>query len=288
MAIQSVTGHPYDTAVKQPVKRAYASGSYGQIHYHYAGVEPGQSKHATLFLHMTSKSGRLWRQVLGQWPGEGLLLAPDNPGYGESDPPPADPEVDIDDYAREMFLLLDELGVETVDVAGIHTGSLMAVAMAASQPNRVRKLVQFSAPLFNAEELAVLREGYQQPIPLDREGTRFITMWQRIMHYMGPEADMVWAGWSMRDNLLGGEAYEYGHRAAFNYTERYREILPTLTQPHLIVNPDDDCQQVSLRVEELGLQHLLRNKPEWVGSAFLDYRAEDVAEYLHRFFQDEA
>ena len=276
MPIHSETGHPYDTDLPSAVRRGYCDGRYGQLHFHYRDQVSSPSI-PTVFLHMSSKNGRQWRQVMGHWPGNGLLLAPDYPGYGESDPPPLAPLVTIDDYADEVIRLLDHFQLQEVDLVGIHTGSLVGVALAAKVPERVRQLVQFSAPLFSDEELVGLRRDFEQPIPLDQEGSRFRVMWQRILTYGGPEMTLPWAAWSMRDNLLPGEAYEFGHRAAFDYVETYRTLLPSLSLRQWIVNPADDCQLISRRAAGLIQQGEILEFPQWQGSSFLDMRAAEVA-----------
>ncbi|MGK0500344.1 MAG: pimeloyl-ACP methyl ester carboxylesterase [Oceanicoccus sp.] len=282
----SKAGHPYAGSTTSLHRRGYVDVIFGQVHYHVCGNrDPNQ--HPLLLLHMSPKNGRQWRQVMAALSHAFYTLAPDYPGYGESDPPPAEPAVSIEDYARSMWALVDAIGLAKVDLAGIHTGSMVAIEMARQRPGQVHKIIQFSAPIFTPEELIELRQHYQNPLPLDEAGSRFSIMWQRIMQYRGPQADQAWAAWSMRDNLMAGEAYEWGHRAAFNYAEQYNHYLLEIEHPMMVVNPHDDCYTATTRFRELTAADGYRyeEKPQWQGSGFLDYNAVDVAQLIKSFLR---
>ncbi|MGY1740308.1 MULTISPECIES: alpha/beta fold hydrolase [unclassified Blastococcus] len=65
-------------------------------------------------------------------------IAWDAPGYGES-PDPAGPD-DVD-YPARVMALLDELGLDRVDLFGTSWGGVIATQVAARHPERVRTLV---------------------------------------------------------------------------------------------------------------------------------------------------
>ncbi|MGC1269497.1 MAG: alpha/beta hydrolase [Croceibacterium sp.] len=69
------------------------------------------------------------------------LVVPDQRGRGLSpnDPDPANYRPDI--YAQDMFALLDSLGIEQVGLVGTSMGGLMAMIMAALQPDRIGAVV---------------------------------------------------------------------------------------------------------------------------------------------------
>ncbi len=77
----------------------------------------------------------------------GLLLADERRviamttmGYGRSDRP-APPYTTVRQYAEAAIAFLDALGVERTSVIGSHTGSLLAVEIAAGWPQRVDRLI---------------------------------------------------------------------------------------------------------------------------------------------------
>lgn len=67
------------------------------------------------------------------------LLAPDAPGYGESDDP-ADPP-GIDGYADAVAGLLDDVGIDRAVVLGVSWGGVIATRFALRHPERLRALV---------------------------------------------------------------------------------------------------------------------------------------------------
>ena len=48
-----------------------------------------------------------------------------------------------------MITFLDSIGLERVDVMGYHTGSLTSADLAMRYPDRIRKVVMISAPIFD-------------------------------------------------------------------------------------------------------------------------------------------
>ncbi len=66
-------------------------------------------------------------------------IALDTPGFGASDPLPAEPTIPA--YAAALAEFLDALGLEQVDVVGFHTGSSIGLELAVSRPERVRRVI---------------------------------------------------------------------------------------------------------------------------------------------------
>lgn len=81
------------------VGRAYVDGRFGQLHYRSAGAK-GSGATPVLFIHSSPSSGRMWEAAMAVVAGDRYVLAPDTPGFGNSDPPPEPPE--IPDYAATM------------------------------------------------------------------------------------------------------------------------------------------------------------------------------------------
>lgn len=118
--------------------------------------------------------------------------------------PPAPPQVSIEDYARNMRLVIVALALSVVDILGYHTGSLVAAQMTHQRPGYVNRLVMIGAPLFSAELLSSVKD-YFQPVPLDEAGTRFSNMWQRVLEHAGKGNTLALAAKSFAENLRAGE-----------------------------------------------------------------------------------
>ena len=231
---------------------------------------------------MAPKSGRSFAKLMPLLARDRLVIAPDYPGHGESDHPPASPEVRIEDYARSVWQVIDHFNPDQVCFVGYHTGSMVAVAATRQRPGQVAAVINISAPIFTPQELTELLTCFS-PIPLDVEGKRFRILWERIMKYRGPGMTLEMAADSMAENLRGGENYEWGHRAAFKHTARYIQNLSHLSQPLLVMNLNDDLSKHTRRVDPLLKNGFRKDYPEW-GTGFLDAFPQQVAREILGFF----
>jgi len=81
-----------------------------------------------------------WRLNIGPLSKQARVLAPDMVGFGYTDAP-AGTRYGLDTWVKHLVGFLDALELETVDLVGNSFGGGLALAIAASQPERVRKLV---------------------------------------------------------------------------------------------------------------------------------------------------
>jgi len=264
-----------------PCRRAYADLSYGQVHYRIAQPEGPTTAAPVVCLHMMPKSSRSFAAILPHLAHSRIVLAPDFPAHGASDPLPE--AASIEAYVSWLWDWLDTLAVQPpVNLVGCHTGSMVAVAAALARPQSVARIINISAPVFTAAQLEQMRDFFQ-PIPLDEAGTRLHTMWERILRFRGPGMTLAMAAASLSDNLLAGEDYEEGHRAAFDHAPRYAEQLEQLQHPLLVMNVADDLFDVSRQADAHLNNAERRDYPQW-GNGFLELHAEDAAAEMLRFF----
>lgn len=263
------------------LRRGYSDVTAGQAHWRLAGT--AGSARPLVCLHMVPKNSRSFQRVLPELARGRLVLAPDLPGHGASDPLPDGHSVP--GYARWLWELLDELAMEgPVDLLGYHTGSMVAVAAATMRPDQVGRMINVSAPAFTREDLQTLG-NYFQPIPLDEAGTRFSVMWERVLHHAGPGMTLEMAAASMADNLLTGEDYEEGHRAAFAFALDYLEQLAALPHPVLVMNIADDLYEATTRIDPHLRNGERRDYRQW-GNGFLDLHGSEVAAEVLDFLDD--
>ena len=143
--------------------------------------------------------------------------------------------------------------------------------------------MNISAPILSPAEAAALDREFS-PLPIDEEGTRFSIMWQRVLAHRGPGMTLEMAADSFAENLRAGDHYEWGHRAAFAYAATYQRKLGEISQPLLVINPGDDCWELSQRADALWNDGRRIDKPEW-GHGFLSAFADDAAELILEFLQ---
>ncbi len=230
---------------------------------------------------MSPKSGRSYHDVLPYLAVHRMAIAPDYPGHGESDPPPAEPHVTIGDFAENVWRVVDALASGPVHLLGYHTGSMVAVEATTQRPGDVLSVINISAPVFTADELAELGNTYS-PIPIDEDGTRFRILWERVLQHRGPGMTLAMAAASFAENLRAGDDYEWGHRAAFAYADSYKRKLGDIEQPILVINPADDCFEQSKRADEIMQNGQRIDVPHW-GHGFMHAYPRDAATMILEF-----
>ncbi len=92
-----------------------------------------------LLLHGWGASADLFARTMDGLEGDFDLIAPDFPGFGATEPPPA--PWAVSDYMEWTLALMDELGIQRASVIGHSFGGRVAIKLAALHPERVAKLV---------------------------------------------------------------------------------------------------------------------------------------------------
>jgi len=261
------------------IKRQFLEVATGQLHVRTAGE--ASSKPAIICLHMMPKSSRGYARLMPELAQDRLVIAPDYPGYGESSHFPDRHKPSVSDYADSIEQVVEHFGLDQVLLVGYHTGSMVAVELAYRHPELVMKVINIAAPLLTKQEIDDFHK-YYAPIPLDKKGTRFSVMWERVLFYGGPGFTLEMAADSMAENLRGGERYEDGHAAAFDYAETYARRLQVIEQPVWVMNLADDLAEHSRRaVDYLNNGHLTEF-PDW-GHGCLELWPVEVAREMLNF-----
>ena len=126
-------------------RRAYFDFKYGQLHVRTAfpGTGGFDEQVTLICLHSREGSSRSFMRFLPEIAAERSVYAPDLPGLGESDPAPS---ATFADGARAVLDLTGDLRLRQVDVLGVGFGAAVALELAASQPDLVRRLVLLGTP----------------------------------------------------------------------------------------------------------------------------------------------
>ncbi|MBM3503587.1 MAG: alpha/beta hydrolase [Alphaproteobacteria bacterium] len=267
---------PAPTKRPRVVHRDFWDGPYGQLHYRI--VRPAAPSVTPLVMfHMSPRSGRIYEAILPIIGKDRIAVAPDTPGCGESEAPYA--PIEIDDFAAAMAKFIDALGFKQIDVLGYHTGALTAVALALQRPELVRRIVQISCPVFTENELAEFRLRYQ-PKPILRDGSHLAKGWIAARELYGPNVPEQIFVRNFSESLRGGPAAWWSYRAAFRYD--LRAHLPQVTQPILIINPNDDLVIQTPRGLALARNGRLHDIAKH-GHGFLDIVPDEVCKVLQDF-----
>lgn len=230
------------------VRRMYVDCRHGQMHLRTAFSGNGGFDELTplVCLHQSPMSGRVFERFMPLMGTDRTVYAPDTPGFGESDPPPAQPA--IADYAAAIGDFLDHLRLRRVDLLGYHTGAAIAAELAIARSEQVRRVVMVAVPVFDAAE----RQAFDRarwPAPLREDGTHLVEEWQRSLRWRDPGVTLEQLAASFADKLRNGPRAWWGASAAMHWAAAQR--LPLLAQPVQVLRPRDDLWDVTSRAAAL-------------------------------------
>jgi pimeloyl-ACP methyl ester carboxylesterase len=96
-----------------------------------------------LLVHGLAGSWQNWLETIPHFAATHRVLAPDLPGFGESEMPRE--KISMAGYGRFLDAFCDEVGVERAAVVGNSMGGFVAAELAIQHPHRVERLVLVSA-----------------------------------------------------------------------------------------------------------------------------------------------
>jgi pimeloyl-ACP methyl ester carboxylesterase len=225
------------------LKRAYADGPTGQIHYYDAG---GGGR-PLLLLHQSPTSAIDFADTFPAFASAGFrVIAPDMPGLGMSDAP-SEPPV-IADFVSAALAVLDHAGVAQADLVGHHTGAQVAVGLAERAPDRVGKLVLYGVPIMSPE---ALRAFWEMVVPAEKEdgvfrpqpgGGHLADLFKRLEPLFGLEV----ANRMVISRLLAGPTLWYAHNAALSHDMtpafmRAKQPMLLITYPGEMLDANTDA-----------------------------------------------
>ena len=214
--------------------RGFARTVDGLVHYRRAGPDDGPRR-ALVLLHAAPGSSRglvPLISALHDVDPDLLVLAPDMPGHGDSDPLPVDAPA-IADYVAALVRLLDALGLAQVDLYGTHTGARIACEAAILEPDRVRTVIFDGIGDYDPQMRARLIDRYAPEMQPDEYGRQFVWAFNFVrdmsLHFPYFERDPthrlmtrpVPSPAELHDSavevLKGLGSYHKSYRAAFAY-----------------------------------------------------------------------
>ena len=158
------------------MRRTLVKTTAGHVHVRIAG-----SGDPILLLHWTPASSRQYMGVLEHLCEAGYAgHAPDNMGYGMSDPRPA--RWAVKEYADNIAEVMDGLGLEAAAVVGGHVSSEFAVELSQRHPDRVTHLILDGCPVWDrAFRDEVLKLSRQPAPPWSEDGAHIAWVWERSL-----------------------------------------------------------------------------------------------------------
>lgn len=191
-----------------------------------------------VLLHQTPRSWDEFRDVVPLLGERFHAIAIDTIGFGDSSRPDWPSSSDtIEQWAKATVEVLDALGLERATVVGHHTGSVTAMEIAASYPDRIDKLV-LSAPAFVDDHH---RELYGEKPPVDDvehvlDGSHLVALWSMRAPFYPKSVDLL--DRFVVDAVKAGERAGGGHLTVARYDMESK--IPLIKAPTLIISPTED------------------------------------------------
>jgi pimeloyl-ACP methyl ester carboxylesterase len=124
------------------LRRTYFEVRYGQLHVHHA-IPPGGGfdEHTTLIcIHDRDATARTLLPLLATFGRTRSVYAPDLPGAGESDAPPAAERDPLSAAVAALGDFIADMRLRQVDLIGVGTGADVARAFAVKRGAEVRRV----------------------------------------------------------------------------------------------------------------------------------------------------
>ncbi|MDA0683521.1 MAG: 2-succinyl-6-hydroxy-2,4-cyclohexadiene-1-carboxylate synthase [Bacteroidetes bacterium] len=114
-----------------------------ELSHGIADTVSGGGEPALIFLHGFLGDGQTWKQIADGCGRSAWAI--DLPGHGRSNVVPSTSQDPFSDVATAFWQLVEERGVELVDLVGYSMGGRLAMHIALERPDKVRRLVLESA-----------------------------------------------------------------------------------------------------------------------------------------------
>jgi len=239
-----------------------------------------KSNKPILLLHASPLSGKIYQDLLPLIGNDRIAVAADTPGYGMSDPPEAKP--DIRTYAKAFSDLIDKLNFSSLDLVGYATGSIIAADLALLRPDKVRRLVLFSAPVLNSVDRKSLGNRFGHVIEAKADGTHLYDLWKQVYDGKGFDQTLEDCMMVFPEHIRAEESIKpWAPLAAFNYN--LDVSLKKISQPIVVYNLNNEVNASTKRSAQFLNNGSLIELRDW-GHGFLQNRTKETENLLRLFF----
>jgi haloalkane dehalogenase len=208
----------------------YVDVAGGQVHFRQCG-----SAGPWLFLlHQTPLSSRIYERVLPLLGSSFQAVAFDTPGYGQSTALDGLPTVD--GYATRLLQAIDAFTDGSFAIAGIATGSAVALEIVRLSGKRVTHAVFSSMPLLSTKRMAHFAGTLGQPEVMS-DGSHLMQLWQSRLRTLGG-SDIVQTMMSVSETLRVYDRYNWGQQAVARHD--VRGALTAVPCPMLFLSAEHD------------------------------------------------
>lgn len=274
------------------LKRGFVDVGALQVHYRHGG-ESGAPP--LVMFHASPGSSRQIAPLASLLAQGRRVVVPDTAGNGDSDAL-AEPAPTIPDLAVQARAAIERIVNGPVDLYGSHTGASIAMEIALSAPQLVRRLVIDGMGLYATDEQSDILRNYAREIAPDLEGTHLLKVWHfcRDQYLFWPYYNRTAEG-RLPNGLPDAEefhdfvvevlkamrTYHRSYRAAFRHPKRERLVklrLPVL----VLTSPSDMLDSFAAEVASLIPGAVRASTPRWGAADFHAATAATIAGFLDR------
>jgi haloalkane dehalogenase len=279
------------------ITRHYLTVNGRKVHYRRAGKGP-----PLLMIHQSPRSSSEYEALMRDWASYFTCIAPDTPGFGQSDPLPME-NPEIEDYADAIVEFAAALGLQSILGYGFHSGGIILVTAMKRHMVKFDGLAIGGYAIWNAEERAKLGPPYIPPNPPKAYGEHLVWLWNRILEqsWFFPwyeqsaenrmsvaHDDVARIDIVIQDMLNSGDAYRLGYGAVLRGP---RDIPPAdaITPPVLITAYDGDPLAAHIdRLDEMPVGWLAQKvaTPKAHQDESLAFLQAHVGQVLDHFAED--
>lgn len=146
-----------------------------RVHYRRCGEGP-----PLLMVHQSPRSSAEYEALMLRWGSEFTCIAPDTPGFGQSDPIGTE-SPSIIEYADAVVELVDALGIAGTAAYGFHSGGIILVTALRRHPDRFAALAIGGYAVWTPEEVALFGQNYLPHFLPSPYGEHLTWAWNRIL-----------------------------------------------------------------------------------------------------------
>jgi haloalkane dehalogenase len=155
------------------VRRFYVDLDHGQIHGRLA---PAPGKPWIVLLHQSPSSSAMFEALIPFLSPYFSVLAPDNPGFGHSDPLET---VSVAALGRCVSEVMKALDIGQAFIFGHHTGAAIAAYLGAHAPDLCKGIAMCGPPALDQAQRAML-PAMAPIVDVEASGAHLMAMWAKL------------------------------------------------------------------------------------------------------------
>jgi len=232
------------------ITRHFLDVGLQRVHFRMCGNGP-----PLLMAHPLPRSSAMLEPLMHVWGRHFTCIAPDMPGFGQSDALHDGRHVDA--FAAALIAFLDALEVRRCGAYGVRSGGVLLAAAMRRDPERFSALAIGGYAVWTPDERAGFERHVLQPLRPTAYGEHLVSLWNRVLEqgWFSPWGDASGGLWrpdphddavrvhaAVMDLLDAGDGYREGYAAILNAPPSL-PVAGEAAPPVLITAADDDPLQ---------------------------------------------